>query len=98
MCVCVCVCVCARVCVCAILSLYTIGLLFCIYYSLIIQELPQYEYIWCLAGKEGERRETKEGKREKYSRVRVCNQNKTSNKENATEPGIYFINSSNRPL
>ena len=51
------------VCVCTILSLYTIGFLFCIYYSLVIQELPQYEYIWCLAGREGERREKKKERR-----------------------------------
>ena len=41
--------------------------------------------------KEG-RKERREGRREEIdSRTRICDENKTSNKEDATEPGTYVM-------
>ena len=36
-------------------------------------------------------REGKKERKEKHSRIRVCDQNKTNNKEDATEPDTYSL-------
>ena len=41
--------------------------------------------------KKGRREGKKEERKEKHSRIRVCDQNKTNNKEDATEPDTYSL-------